>query len=63
MKNPHKNNSPEWQLFEQWKTYALLVRSANDYIRHAEERRNEAIKQRDAYADVLDRLGHSVDKE
>ena len=59
-KNPHAVGSPEWQLWDCWNTGDLLVVSANDDIRRAENRRSGALARKQKYAEALAKLGHPV---
>lgn len=62
-KNPHDENSPEWQLWEQWNSADALVRAADEDAKRAEKRRSEAITRKASYAKALAKLGSPIGTE
>lgn len=59
--NPFDSETPEWQLFENWKSKCEIVSSINDDIERHRKRLADVSKSRDLYAEALAKLGYDPD--
>lgn len=60
-KNPHDPDSPEWQLFENYRSQKQLINTFTHDIERYERLRAAAFAKRDAYAAALQKLGAKLD--
>jgi hypothetical protein len=57
-KNPYPNDSPEWQLWENWRAQSLLINGYTADIARLTFQRADTIVKRGKYREALTKLGN-----
>lgn len=58
--NPFDSDSPEWQLYENWKSHERLIASEDAAIERSTAHRTKLQQKQAQYAEVLRKLGAEV---